>query len=301
MIKISNGRECGEPIRIGTMPKLENICRALMELGARSGLPIDAQVDEVRIGRGLSAIGAPQYPCVVVYNREHRDSYFYHIFAVEKHMKEDYIQIYLGGSSVGGTAVATYERQDRGLFRDSLLAKAKRVQKYELIYQDRLLELVRPAFEMAAQMSDRQNREELLRKQAEDARRQREAEELRQKQTKAACHQQKQEHQPEQDHQPEKKKACRNPQETVSGTSSGLREASRGPAQAHREYIGGSREDCSSYRYRNGTMIWTSKTVEADRKAFSCRKCGKTYEIGKGRGSQRFCCNSCGHLIEVTC
>ena len=355
MIKVFQEREMGEPIRIGRKPVLENIRAALMELGAREGLPIDVQVDEVKIGKGLSSIGAPQYSCVVVYNRDHRKDYYCHVFAVEEHYNDWYLQGYLGGDSASyRTIVLLEKKQSRNFLDNQLLIKAKKVHKDERIYQERLMSLLVPAFRMASEMPDRQAEAEARRRQAEaeaqrrqaeaeaqrrqaeaeaqrrqaeaeTKRRQAEAEAQRRqaeaearrrqveaetkrrqaeaetKRRQAEAETKRRQAEAEAQHRRAQAEAQRRRQETVRNASTGWQEAARGPAQAEREYCGGTRETCSTYRYHNGTMTWTAAPAETAYRNFACRKCGKQFRARKGSGCHRITCGSCGHVIEVTC
>ena len=277
MIKVYQERERGEPVCIGEMIPLENVRAALVELSTRQGLPIDVEVDEVKIGKGLAAIGAPVYPCIVIYNRIHRKGYYCHVFAVEKHYNDYYVQLYLGGDSATYRTIAMYEnKRDRNFLENRLLNKARLTHKDELIYHDRVLALMEPALRMAMQMPDPQ--EEACRRQAqEEAQRRAAQEETRRSQVREE------------------------PRQPAPTVSAGLKEAYRGPGQASREYLGGSKETCSTYRYHNGTMTWAKAPAEVVYKNFACRKCGRKFRAKSGSGCHRITCQDCGHLFEVAC
>ena len=295
MIKVYQERERGEPVCIGEMIPLENVRAALVELSTRQGLPIDVEVDEVKIGKGLAAIGAPVYPCIVIYNRIHRKGYYCHVFAVEKHYNDYYVQLYLGGDSATYRTIAMYEnKRDRNFLENRLLNKARLTHKDELIYHDRVLALMEPALRMVMQMPDpqeearcRQAQEEAQRRAAQEEARRRQAQEEAQR--RAAQ---------EKTHRSQVREEPRQPAPTVSA---GLKEAYRGPGQASREYLGGSKETCSTYRYHNGTMTWAKAPAEVVYKNFACRKCGRKFRAKSGSGCHRITCRDCGHLFEVAC
>lgn len=304
MIKVYQERERGEPVCIGEMIPLENVRAALVELSTRQGLPIDVEVDEVKIGRGLAAIGAPVYPCIVIYNRIHRKGYYCHVFAVEKHYNDYYVQLYLGGDSATYRTIAMYEnKRDRNFLENRLLNKARLTHKDELIYHDRVLALMEPALRMAMQMPDPQ--EEARRRQAqEEAQRRAAQEEARRRQAQEEA-QRRQAHEEarrcaaqEETRRSQVREEPRQPAPTVSA---GLKEAYRGPGQASWEYLGGSKETCSTYRYHNGTMTWTKAPAEVVYKNFACRKCGRKFRAKSGSGCHRITCRDCGHLFEVAC
>ena len=304
MIKVYQERERGEPVCIGEMIPLENVRAALVELSTRQGLPIDVEVDEVKIGRGLAAIGAPVYPCIVIYNRIHRKGYYCHVFAVEKHYNDYYVQLYLGGDSATYRTIAMYEnKRDRNFLENRLLNKARLTHKDELIYHDRVLALMEPALRMAMQMPDPQ--EEARRRQAqEEAQRRAAQEEARRRQAQEEA-QRRQAHEEarrcaaqEETRRSQVREEPRQPAPTVSA---GLKEAYRGPRQASWEYLGGSKETCSTYRYHNGTMTWTKAPAEVVYKNFACRKCGRKFRAKSGSGCHRITCRDCGHLFEVAC
>ncbi len=348
MIKVYQERERGEPVCIGEMIPLENVRAALVELSTRQGLPIDVEVDEVKIGKGLAAIGAPVYPCIVIYNRIHRKGYYCHVFAVEKHYNDYYVQLYLGGDSATYRTIAMYEnKRDRNFLENRLLNKARLTHKDELIYHDRVLALMEPALRMAMQMPDpqeearrrqaqegaqrraaqeearrrqaqeeaqrraaqeearRQAQEEAQRRAAQEEARRRQAQEEAQRraaQEEARRRQAQEEAQrraaQEKNHRSQAREEPRQPAPTVSA---GLKEAYRGPGQASREYLGGSKETCSTYRYHNGTMTWTKAPAEVVYKNFACRKCGRKFRAKSGSGCHRITCRDCGHLFEVAC
>ena len=304
MIKVYQERERGEPVCIGEMIPLENVRAALVELSTRQGLPIDVEVDEVKIGKGLAAIGAPVYPCIVIYNRIHRKGYYCHVFAVEKHYNDYYVQLYLGGDSATYRTIAMYEnKRDRNFLENRLLNKVRLTHKDELIYHDRVLALMEPALRMAMQMPDPQ--EEARRRQAqEEAQRRAAQEETRRRQAQEES--QRRQAQEEAQRRAAQEEARRSqireePRRPAPAVSAGLKEAYRGPGQASREYLGGSKETCSTYRYHNGTMTWTKAPAEVVYKNFACRKCGRKFRAKSGSGCHRITCRDCGHLFEVAC
>ena len=322
MIKVYQERERGEPVCIGEMIPLENVRAALVELSTRQGLPIDVEVDEVKIGRGLAAIGAPVYPCIVIYNRIHRKGYYCHVFAVEKHYNDYYVQLYLGGDSATYRTIAMYEnKRDRNFLENRLLNKARLTHKDELIYHDRVLALMEPALRMAMQMPDpqeearrRQAQEEAQRRAAQEEARRRQAQEEAQRraaQEEARRRQAQEEAQRRQAHEEARRCAAQEetrrsqvreePRQPAPTVSAGLKEAYRGPRQASWEYLGGSKETCSTYRYHNGTMTWTKAPAEVVYKNFACRKCGRKFRAKSGSGCHRITCRDCGHLFEVAC
>ncbi len=322
MIKVYQERERGEPVCIGEMIPLENVRAALVELSTRQGLPIDVEVDEVKIGKGLAAIGAPVYPCIVIYNRIHRKGYYCHVFAVEKHYNDYYVQLYLGGDSATYRTIAMYEnKRDRNFLENRLLNKARLTHKDELIYHDRVLALMEPALRMAMQMPDpqeearrRQAQEEAQRRAAQEEARRRAAQEearRRQAQEEAQRRAAQEEARRRQAHEEARRRAVQEeirrsqvreePRQPAPTVSAGLKEAYRGPGQASREYLGGSKETCSTYRYHNGTMTWTKAPAEVVYKNFACRKCGRKFRAKSGSGCHRITCRDCGHLFEVAC
>ena len=279
MIKVYQERERGEPVCIGEMIPLENVRAALVELSTRQGLPIDVEVDEVKIGKGLAAIGAPVYPCIVIYNRIHRKGYYCHVFAVEKHYNDYYVQLYLGGDSATYRTIAMYEnKRDRNFLENRLLNKVRLTHKDELIYHDRVLALMEPALRMAMQMPDPQ--EEARRRQAQEEAQRRAAQE--------------EAHRRQAQEETRRGQVREEPRQPAPAVSAGLKEAYRGPGQA-------SRETCSTYRYHNGTMTWTKAPAEVVYKNFACRKCGRKFRAKSGSGCHRITCQDCGHLFEVAC
>ena len=313
MIKVYQERERGEPVCIGEMIPLENVRAALVELSTRQGLPIDVEVDEVKIGKGLAAIGAPVYPCIVIYNRIHRKGYYCHVFAVEKHYNDYYVQLYLGGDSATYRTIAMYEnKRDRNFLENRLLNKARLTHKDELIYHDRVLALMEPALRMAMQMPDpqeearrRQAQEEAQRRAAqEEAQRRAAQEETRRRQAQEEAQRraaQEEAHRRQAQEETRRSQVREEPRQPAPTVSAGLKEAYRGPGQASREYLGGSKETCSTYRYHNGTMTWAKAPAEVVYKNFACRKCGRKFRAKSGSGCHRITCRDCGHLFEVAC
>lgn len=99
MIKVFPERICQEPFLIHSFVDLEVWRDEIIQEGQRVGLPIEVELDQMKVGRGLSAIGAEVHDCIAVYHRNHKRTYYSHVFIVISSGSRNYVSIYLGGDS----------------------------------------------------------------------------------------------------------------------------------------------------------------------------------------------------------
>lgn len=144
MIKVYPERLINEPEYIGKSLPLENLRLIILREAKLKNLPVTVTIDEVKVGKGFASIGAPAEPCVVIYNANHRNSYYSYIISNKTINNRVYMAIYLGGES------KNYRNQlassHSSFFINEIIAnRAKTKQIDEHIYYNEVKDIINKA------------------------------------------------------------------------------------------------------------------------------------------------------------
>ena len=141
MIKVMPERICDEPVRIGLFIPQEQLKEAIIREGNKAGLSLTVVLDEVKVGKGLAAIGAKAESCVVVYNTQHRRDYYGYALMQTMQGNYCYLSTYLVGDSKNYKNIVL-TKGNTGLVSSIIGGVAKRKQQEEHMYYDLVKEVM---------------------------------------------------------------------------------------------------------------------------------------------------------------
>lgn len=141
MIKVLPERICDNPVRIGLFIPQEQLKQAIIREGNKAGVSLTVEIEEVKVGKGLTAIGAKPEKCVIVYNSQHRRDYYGYALMQTMQGNICYLSVYLVGDSKNYRNIVLTEK-NTDIISSVIGGVAKRKQQEEHMYYDLVKELI---------------------------------------------------------------------------------------------------------------------------------------------------------------
>ena len=136
MIRLEPDRLCGEEERIEGVVDIRRWRDEIIQLGILCHQPIMAELDKMKVGKGLQGVGAPVSDCIVVCHCKRRKTYYSYVLALRWENGDTYVSRYLYGDSInyrgtmanmGNSFVATFLQNkakaaltEEGMFYDAV-------------------------------------------------------------------------------------------------------------------------------------------------------------------------------------
>lgn len=146
MIKVLPERLCGNPIRLDQFVPYDELKNAIEVKGREYGIPIVVEMDEVKVGKGLTALAVSADPCLVVYHANHRKDYYNYILTQTLQGNFSFLSQYLGGDSKNYRN-KTIGENSRSLVANIVGGRAKKKYQEESMYYDIVNEVIGQALE----------------------------------------------------------------------------------------------------------------------------------------------------------
>lgn len=150
MLKVDPCRICGEPIQIPHEISFEVWKHEILQLASVAGVPVEAQLDQVKVGSGLSSMLANAEPCLAVYHAHHRSKYYHYIMTCKKMGNLTYVTQYLGGNSVN---FRNSQIRDKSILSSILKGRGQAKYQEESIFYDVLRQIISESLEYALNQS----------------------------------------------------------------------------------------------------------------------------------------------------
>lgn len=149
MIKVFPERICGEPVEVPEFVPLEIIQKALIQEAKARSIPIMVELDKVKLGKGLSGIGAQTHPCIAIYHSKHKRNYYSIILIETQQYGCTFATKYLGGESSNYLKTISH---NNSIIADISKNRAKNALQDEHIYYDAVHSLINIAYHRAVAM-----------------------------------------------------------------------------------------------------------------------------------------------------